>query len=193
MHNHSQTRSISNTITGRTAALFSPETRRLLTLGQKQGWDSAVLGRAPLPEEPVRLGDWLIVPALQDTSPVLARALERVQTIFAAGLRPKGFVVVHEAPMLLSPPEKDKPEPLRLPLFPGINRVLVKRIIGGLILGLILLVTIVGVLALALAALAVVASLLVPATLVAGAVVVDPILIAVTEDGYWIEIDCWWS
>jgi hypothetical protein len=34
---------------------------------------------------------------------------------------------------------------------------------------------------------------LAPALLVVGAVVVDPILVAVTEDGYWVEIDRWWS
>ena len=48
-----------------------------------------------------------------------------------------------------------------------------------------------GILAVALVSLA--AILVVPAILVVGAAVVDPILVAVTEDGYWIEIDRWWS
>ncbi len=33
--------------------------------------------------------------------------------------------------------------------------------------------------------------LLLPAILMIGALGVDPILVAVTEDGYWIEIDRW--
>ena len=51
----------------------------------------------------------------------------------------------------------------------------------------------IAVLPIALAAVAVVAgALFLPAALVAG-VAIDQMLIAVTEDGYWIEIDRWWN
>ena len=41
------------------------------------------------------------LPAQLDSTHIPARALERVQAIYAVGLRPQGFVVVHEAPPLL--------------------------------------------------------------------------------------------
>lgn len=165
----------------RMAALLSPETLRILALGRQRGWNSAILGRAPLPDKPVRLGDWLIVPAHQDTSPVPSRALERVQTVFAAGLRPKGFVVVHEAPLLLPAPEDVETETIRVPSDSPVNKRLI-AVAGAL-----------GVLSMALTALTVASLLAAPTALVVGAVMLDPILVAVTEDDYWIEIDRWWN
>jgi hypothetical protein len=38
---------------------------------------------------------------------------------------------------------------------------------------------------------ATVGAVVVPAIFMAGAALIDPILIAVTEDDYWIEIDRW--
>ena len=45
--------------------------------------------------------------------------------------------------------------------------------------------------ALAVAAMAAVAVLAIPAMIV-GAVAMDPVLVLVTQDGWWIEIDRWW-
>ena len=56
-----------------------PETQKVIHLGQENGWAFTVLGQAPLPEEQVRLGRWLIVPADQDNTPVPPRSLERIQ------------------------------------------------------------------------------------------------------------------
>lgn len=164
-----------------------PEARQLLTLGQKRGWDFAILGQAPLPREHIRMGDWLIVPAHHDTSAVPPRALERVQSIFAAGIRPKGFVVVHEAPKLLSASQEvdttPKPGPSVLPnLTPAL------KVAGGALGTLAVLTLGIGGLAVALVA---GAALALPAILLAGAVALDPILIVVTEDDIWIEIDRW--
>ena len=92
----------SQTITQHVASITNPNTKQFIELGDQIGWDFFVLGQAPFPSDPFQLGDWLVVPAHQDSSLIPPRAYERVQSIYAAGLRPKGFVVVHEAPKLLS-------------------------------------------------------------------------------------------
>jgi hypothetical protein len=157
----------------------SKESQGLLSLGRQRNWDFKILGQAPLPHQPIHLQDWLIVPAHQDSSHIPARALERIQAIFAMGLRPKGFVIVHEAPKLLPAPEKVDPEPVRLPsTSPDF-----KPLITGLLRAVGVVIPV--------AAAAV--SMIVPATLALGAFLLDPILVAVTEDNTWIEIDRWWS
>lgn len=152
---------------------------RLLALSQLRGWDFEVLGQAPMPTEPVRLGDWLIIPAHQDTSPIPAGALERVQALYQAGVRPKGFVLVHEAPMLLAAPKTAEPGPKPWQqVSPELKATLVQ--VGG-------------VLAIGATLLAAVAAVMVPLILAAAAsaATIDPILIAVTEDNEWVEIDRW--
>jgi hypothetical protein len=193
MNSYSQANSLPTSFVGRVAPMLSPQTRQLTTLGRQQGWNSAVLGQAPLPSEPVRLGDWLIVPAHLDSSPVPARALARVQAIFAAGLRPKGFVVVHEAPKLLPAPVQDHPDALRMSALPAPVRSALK--VTSIAVGVLgtLAVVASGLAILAVAAISLAAILALPAILVVGAAVVDPILVAVTDDGYWIEIDRWWN
>jgi hypothetical protein len=139
------------------------------------------------------LGDWLIVPVEQDSSPVPDRALRRVQDIFAAGIRPKGFVLVHEAPKLLSAPPAEQSQGLRMSALPDWLRSGLKVTGTGLGVAGLALVAIPGLVVLAVAALSLAAMVMAPALLVVGAVVVDPILVAVTEDGYWVEIDRWWN
>ena len=159
--------------------VLTPTSQGLLALGQQRNWDFNILGQAPLPCQPIHLQDWLIVPAHLDSSHIPARALERIQAIFEVGLRPKGFVIVHEAPKLLPAPEVIEHKPTAVPTnHPGI-----KPWITGLL----------GTVAIAIPIAAAVASMIVPATLAVGAVLVDPILVAVTEDDTWIEIDRWWS
>jgi len=189
----SQARSVSTSFIGRVAPVVSPQVQQVVTLGRQQGWNCAILGQAPFPSEPVRLGDWLIVPAHQDSSQLPARALERVQAIFGAGLRPKGFVVVHEAPMLLPAPTQNQPDTLRMAALPAHLKSGLK--VAGTVLGALgaLLVVTLGLGILAVMVISLAAILIVPATLVVGVTVVDPILVAVTEDGYWIEIDRWWN
>ena len=87
------------------APQVSPHVQEVMDIGHENFWQFAILGYAPMPKEHIRLGDWLVVPAEQDNSEIPDRAMERVQTLFNSGIRPKGFVVVHEAPMLLAPPE----------------------------------------------------------------------------------------
>jgi hypothetical protein len=193
MNTINRARSVSRSFVERVAPRVSPQTQQLVTLGREQGWNCAVLGQAPIPNEPVRLGDWLIVPAHQDSSPVPVRAIGRVQAIFAAGLRPKGFVVVHEAPMLLPAPVQDQPNTLRLSVLPDQFKSGLKVV--GTVLGVLatFLVAATGLVLLAVAAVSLAVILAVPVALMVGAAVIDPILVVVTEDGYWIEIDRWWN
>ena len=158
---------------------LSVESQGLLSLGRQRNWDFKILGQAPLPYQPIHLQDWLIVPAHQDSSHIPARTLERIQAIFALGLRPKGFVIVHEAPRLLPAPKEVDPEPTALPSTTPDFKPLVKGLLGAVSV------------AIPVAAAAI--SMIVPATIAMGAFLLDPILVAVTEDNTWIEIDRWWS
>lgn len=172
------------------------EAAEILSLGQLNGWDFCVLGQAPMPAMQIHLGDWLVVPAQQDTSPIPERALERIQAVYAAGLRPQGFVMVHEAPRLLPAHVEEAGEEYDISHEPPSRQALkklLKALPGALLIGL---VAIAGATVLA-AILAVVLAggLVVGAVVLLGAAMasIDPILIAVMEDGTWVEIDRWWT
>ena len=137
---------------------LSTQATQLLALGRQRGWSFTHLSNASLPDRPVYIGDWMLVPAQQDTNPIPKHTQERVKAIYAAGIRPAGWVVVHDAPPLLAPPETQRPP------VPAIWKYL--AVMGGLAA---LLVTYLGV----------------------AALLVDPILVAVTPAGDWIEIDRW--
>lgn len=168
------------------------ETQALLALMHDLGWGCSVLGQGPLPAQSVRLGDWLVVPVHEDSTQIPARALERVQTIFEAGFRPKGFVLVHEAPEHILPAPADE-EPSSIQGAEVATRIAstlkrVGTVLGPLAIGLALVAGL-GIAAIAIAVIG--AILIIPAAMMVGAVALDPILAAVTEDGYWIEIDRW--
>jgi len=147
--------------------LTRSQAQEFLALGNFMGWPMRIIGQAPMLEEPVRLKNWLLVPAQQDSTRVPRRTLRRIQLLFAQGLRPQGFVVVHEAPMQLAAPAPVLPErkPLEWQQVGNMTTTIAKGL-GLLMLG----------------------SLLLPLGLL---VVLDPILIAVTQDNDWIEIDRW--
>ena len=157
-------------------AIAQPETAKLISYGLSRGWPLAILGVAPMLEEPIRLKEWLLVPAHQDTSQIPPRALNRVQVLFGAGFRPQGFVIVHEAPRALSSGETmQKTAPLPIGHIEFEDAALnIGKAIGVL------------------AALAVAATgVALMSGLAVGALMLDPILIAVTQDNYWVEIDRW--
>ena len=186
---------LSLVVAGQLASLVSPETRQLISLSRKLGWDSSVLGKASMPDSAVRVGNWLLIPAHQDSSPMPDRALRRIQAIHAAGIRPKGFIVAHEAPMMLPAPESESAPAqsgfLRLPaISPGVRSALkaVAIILSVIALGL---VTVASAIAVAVAVFTIAMAMMVPIAMVGTLLLIDPILIVVTEDGYWIEIDRW--
>jgi len=146
---------------------------RLVALGTAHYWPFQVLGRAPMVAEPVRLGDWLLIPAQQDSTAIPPRAMNRIHAIFAAGIRPQGFVVVHEAPMLLKAPAAAQPQPRPLAVnisVPDSTPDFAAALGTGL---------------------SALASIIFPMMMFAAVAIVDPILVTVTEDGYWVEIDRW--
>jgi hypothetical protein len=110
----SNNRSISTPNTGTMDSPVSLQTRQILSLGRRNGWGFAVLGKADLPDRPIHLEKWVIIPAHEDRTPAPKRTLERIQAVYAAGLRPKGFVVVHEAPHYLKAPRQEAPQNTRL-------------------------------------------------------------------------------
>jgi hypothetical protein len=162
----------------------SPQVQELMTLARQEAWDFAVLGQAPMPKQPIRLQDWLVVPAEQDTSEIPERALERVQAIFATGIRPKGFVLVHEAPMQLPAPQGGE-RPILEPRW-TLDPEHTQQVIKGLSFGVTAFARVM------VAAVGLVTTVILPAVFLTGAALIDPILIAVTEDDHWIEIDRWW-
>jgi len=183
--------SVSNSFSKRIVTLTSPDTRDLLNLSREQRWRCILLGQAPFPDQPVRFHDWLIVPAHLDSGNIPERALGRIQTIYASGLRPKGFIVVHEAPKLLASPESHKVQDIKFSMLNNQVRSNLKLASTAVAIGTIGTVAISGVAILAVAGLTMAALLFIPAAMVMGVTVLDPILIAVTKDNYWIEIDRW--
>ena len=173
----------SNQIVAKTVTL-TPQTNQWLSLGEQMSWSFRVLGEAPMPTLPIRTSHWLIVPAHLDNTPIPTRAYRKIQSIYAYGLRPKGFVVVHEAPMQLPLPEPQKTTIQEPRIRTG--SYLKMMGIAALGIGAIAGATIVFTSILILGSL-----ILLPATIAAGVILIDPILIAVTEDDRWIEIDRW--
>jgi len=173
------------------ALKMSSETQQLMSLGEQHNWDFQIIGKAPFPEAPIRIGDWLLSPAQTDSSLIPARTLTRIQAIFAAGIRPKGFVIAHEAPKYLPSPDVSKtkepgqiqfptPNPNSFQSQGNINEIL--GFVSKAILGLISTLA---------AFLSIAVPLILTSGFLMGAVLIDPILIAVTEDSTWIEVDRW--
>jgi len=167
MENRSTNQLILETPAG---CITQSQAQQFLSLGDQLGWHTEVLGKAPMLKEPVRLQDWLLVPAHEDTTELPRRTMKRIQTIYTQGLRPQGFVVVHEAPLQLAAPKPVIQEKQSFE-WEGGGKVLgaIAKVLGTIALGTMLL----------------------PLGLLAGLVMLDPILVAVTQDGYWIEIDRW--
>ena len=138
-------------------SLAPMQASQLLDLGRRQNWRFAYLGQAPMLTRPKRVGNWLLVPSYLDSSPLPESAWMRIQTVYAEGIQPAGWIVIHEAPLLLPAPEKTSQQ--------------VSPVYGHL------------------AALGGLASLL--GYLIWMGVLIDPILVAVTPVGDWIEIDRW--
>lgn len=176
-----------HTVFNQTKIKIGNKAQDLVAFGRSQGWDVPVLGHAPLPSTHVLINGWMIVPAHLDNTLLPTRAQNRMDAIFAAGIRPKGWLVVHEAPKQLPAhiEERNVPTPnTRLSPKTWQQARLALKTVGAVLGGLAVAT---GTIALAVAAM--VAFL--PVVLIAGAILIDPILVAVTEDGYWVEIDRW--
>jgi hypothetical protein len=108
-----------------------------------------------------------------------------------AGIRPQGFVLVHEAPKLLKAPhDAGSQEPGTLvERYLGQSTIKWMTAVGGALV--LAVAAAAGLVMIAAAVVALASVLIVPAVLMAAALGVDPILVAVTDDDEWIEIDRW--
>src|SRR5687767_2081771 len=106
--NRSMTLADTTTRTLRRAMPVLEQERRIMALGEMRHWDFRVLGVAPVPHTAIYAKEWWLVPLHEDTSTIPARTLERVHALYEVGIRPKAFVIAHEAPKQIAPP-KDTP------------------------------------------------------------------------------------
>jgi hypothetical protein len=151
----------------------------LLIVARENHWAVQVFGKAPMVHQPIRVKKWLLVPATMDSTALPDKTMQRLHIICDEGIRPQGFVMVHEAPMQLKGPSApQKPEPDKEVL----------RKIGGAALGLGILS---GSLVVAAGVVILSGLLILPAGLLAAAALIDPILVAVMPDNTWVEIDRW--
>jgi hypothetical protein len=165
------------------AVTASRQTREILQVARTHYWAPRVLGVAPVPVAPVFHDNCWLVPLADDHSVIPSRALRRVQTIYEAGIRPKAFIVAHEAPphlLAAKAAPKETPVGHRAEARPSEWAAIggmVARVVGGV--GLALLAV----------------SLAGPALMLFGligmAALIDPALICVTEDDVWIVVDAW--
>ena len=182
---------------GHVMQAMSPQVQEMVEVGRSRHWEFKPMCRAPLPERPIFYNEWWLVPAEQDNSLIPVRAYERIQALYAAGVRPKGFVIAHEAPPLLAAPEE-----ATLPKKPLVDWTQVWRFLRTRVVGPLTNVdrwaALVPALLIVLKALAIGfgALVMLPIALITGLgalVLVDPVLVAVTEDDCWVEIDRWWT
>lgn len=183
---------------------------------ERKGWEYKVLGRAEMPEQVTHLGRWTVVPADIDATHIPDHAMGKVTSIFAQGYRPKGFLLIHETngsavdaenypistmttprPGWFEETRQVKPKASRPPDYSKIIKSLrpAADVIGGLLKVLAVVATLV------IAAVVVVniikmlvvfgGIILVGLAILLGATGVDPVLVVVTDDNYWIEIDRW--
>jgi hypothetical protein len=161
---------------------LSTQSGEMLSLGRRNGWGFQHLGYAELPDRPVRLQDWLLVPASQDTTPVPPRTLERIKAIYLSGIRPKGFVVVHEAPKAFQSPRPEQSATKMLPP-PVVSQAVSNHVSSsvsnpsGVADGLASFIS-------------AFATMIFPMLFI-GLMALDPIVVAVMEDNSWIEVDRW--
>lgn len=175
---------------------ISLTTDQLLELGISRGWELLVLGQAPYPLKPVSFGDWVLVPATQDDSPLPMEARERMEVIAQAGIVARGYVIAHEvkpvAPALAPTADYDLLTPSQKPTLSASLGGVLKVVGGGLGVVAVGLVAVAGAVVVAVAALAAAAAVVaVPLFLVAVAQGIDPKLIVVLEDGTWVQVYQW--
>jgi hypothetical protein len=155
---------------------------KLMQVAAAHQWPFRVLGVAPVPAEPLFYNNWWFLPAAADHSEIPARPLERVQAIYEAGIRPKAWVILHEArPQLPPPADAPKVSPLEFWAHRMAGHSLTVIKFTGTVLATVvvpLAVTVLGVSMMA-------------ALGLASVLLADPCLIAVTDDDVWVMVDSW--
>ncbi len=170
----------------------------LLDLAERNHWNPWVLGQAPMPGAPMFAQNWWVIPLEMDKSPLPQHAWERIKIIRQSGVKVQGFIVIHDPRLALPAPSSTKND-ATVRLSQTVKSMPWKRIatmIASLVAAAVSLLVVIGaVVAIAAAALTALMIALVPLAIasVAGLMAIDPFLVAVTEDGYWVVIDRWWT
>jgi len=144
------------------------------------GFPVRILGQSMVPAFPQLVGNWWLEP-LGPSTILPERARRRLQAVLTAGVIPRAVVVFHELPA--TPPARFSAARRRgvqlaralPPLAMAVERSALRLlpVLGWLLIA--------GIRALLSGLTAVVAAL----------VLVDPCLVVVTEDGWWLEVDRW--
>lgn len=147
---------------------------QLIEFGKTRGWEFKVLGRAPLPTQEEKLRNWTLIPEEQDNNITPWNAKGKMQAIEKAGLVPRGYVIAHERSQDTPKVEINKPkEKHEEKQSVGIEEGFTQSVSDFFDSAIADIGTF---LPLGIAAL----------------FLIDPVLIAVTNDYTWVEIDRWW-
>jgi hypothetical protein len=139
------------------------------------------MGTAPVPSGPVIVGKWLLVPEHMDESILPISAAQKIQAIRVGGLQPRGYVIAHEVPEEKGEFEKrgldtQKSSEEPRPTTPGSDSK-VDDSGGGLLKGVRSILSKL--------------PIILPALFIGSLLLLDPILIAITDDYRWVEIERW--
>lgn len=172
-------------------------TRSARQLGERVGFRLHLMGHSQAPITPHRVGAWWMEP-LRDYEALPPRARYRLESLLSSGLQPKAVVLFHELPQFMEQEDfgistlVNKTDRLRYQIpetVEAFSANVAKKlpVVGALLwrVGLVVLPLVV----LSLGVL--VAGAATAATAVGTAVALDPCLVVVTVDGYWIEVDRW--
>jgi hypothetical protein len=168
--------------------LVLEQERLIMELSEAHAFAFRVIGVAPPPTKTVYYNDWRLVPLAEDTSNIPARAVERLRTIYEAGIIPKAVIIGHELPPHPSPLPSPSTPQAELPPWPQLqppNEVSMptrEATSSGI-------APVLAPLAAVVAGACTILPTLFP-LLLAGALL-DPCLLVVTEDNVWIQIDFW--
>ncbi len=186
----------------------------LIAFFDRQGWKYKVLGRAEMPQSIAYVGNWVIVPSDADVSKIPDNAMDKVTAILAEGYRPKGFLLAHEITpnkarqrpkTAFSIPQsnwfEEKAKARKTVSFPVPDWSKLTRYVSPVVsvLGELTKIAVIcaGVALGVLALISIIKALLVVGGVILGLVVLaagaglDPVLVVVSDDNYWIEIDRW--
>lgn len=142
--------------------IISRDAKRAVELGRKEHWRFRVIGQGEVPMEPSYRDHWWFQVITDPT-----HGKDRLEALRRAGVRFKGIVLAHEAPLLLSAPKE--PDSKINPSIPAYQSS-TDGLVLGLAMGLVLL-----------------------ARVVFQAILSDPALIVVLEDGTWLEVATWYE
>ena len=149
-------------------------TDELIEFGKSKGWKFSILGKAPVPNNPVDRGDWIFMPFDMDNAIIPWNAKGKQMDILDAGLQPRAFVIAHEVknkPPIIEDEQNEEMKP-----FHEKTEVIAKPKSDSLGKSKNWFNSILPMLPIFLIAM----------------IFVDPILIAITDDYTWVELERWY-